>query len=813
MFYSIYNFFYKGRNQLPEEEEKEIWPFQNVFMEEEVLEALDTDNSSEFERVEPDIFSDIAEDILTDFPTCTQPDKDETPLYEGASTNFGTFMLLISLFVSKHNLTGDAVHQLLQIFSYILPESNCVENTLYSFKKYFTTLKAVLKHHRYCPKCLNYVKDSSVIKCQNENCQHSFESITVPYFIEVPILDQLKSLFSQKGFFNSLQGRFCFNESQNSDVYDGRVYKNMFENNGPLSVPENISFILNTDGAPVFKSSSVSVWPLFLTINELSLRQRFMPENMILAGLWFGTLKPAMCTFLKPFVSSMKALSSGIEMYSADRGLFTCKAFLLGVTADLPAKALLCNSVQYNGSFGCWHCLQKGETSTRGKGHVHVFPFKENSPKGPVRNAEQVLKDAQTIIHSKKTKHTVNGIKGPSWLSFCPKFELIDGFAIDYMHGVLLGVQKLLIRLWFTKEFSAHTFNFSKHLPEVDKRLSRICPTLDISRIPRSIGEELKHWKASEYQNFLLYYGVPVLIDILDMERYMHFCLFVNAIHLLLNSSVNENDINRAETLLTSFCKQFKDLYDGCFMTLNIHNLLHLSDQVRNLGPLYTHSCFPFENKNGLILKMIKGTQNIDDQIVTGVSFIQKVPELKQRFVEKGSSLEQLCYVIEFPHVLKRGKKLFENTFILGGTSFRKLSDSEFQSLCVFLGKAPSCDTFLSFNRMELKNSVIYGRQYSRMVRRNNSFIEYSCINSTAFGEICFFLVLDENDYGTCVAFVESYESSDNVIPVDHIISVKRSGNQLVVPVSDIVGLCLVVEIVSKGTYICKFPNMLSLAA
>ena len=28
---------------------------------------------------------------------------------------------------------------------------------------------------------------------------------------------------------------------------------------------------------------------------------------------------------------------------------------------------------------------------------------------------------------------------------------------------------------------------------------------------------------------------------------------------------------------------------------MNIHQLLHLSDDVRELGPLYTHSCFPFE--------------------------------------------------------------------------------------------------------------------------------------------------------------------------------------------------------------------------
>lgn len=45
------------------------------------------------------------------------------------------------------------------------------------------------------------------------------------------------------------------------------------------------------------------------------------------------------------------------------------------------------------------------------------------------------------------------------------------------------------------------------------------------------------------------------------------------------------------------FCRQFANLYDECYMTLNVHQLVHLSDSVRILGPLYTHSCFPFEDK------------------------------------------------------------------------------------------------------------------------------------------------------------------------------------------------------------------------
>ena len=57
-------------------------------------------------------------------------------------------------------------------------------------------------------------------------------------------------------------------------------------------------------------------------------------------------------------------------------------------------------------------------------------------------------------------------------------------------------------------------------------------------------------------------------------------------------------------------------------MTINIHSLLHVPQTVVDLGPLWAHSCFPFENQNGLIKKVIRGSQHIDTQ-VRGVYIIQ----------------------------------------------------------------------------------------------------------------------------------------------------------------------------------------------
>ena len=85
-------------------------------------------------------------------------------------------------------------------------------------------------------------------------------------------------------------------------------------------------------------------------------------ENMLFAGLWFGEKKPAMWTFLKPHMSALKELESGVEFESPSRGKFVCKALFLACTCDLPTRCLVCNSMQYNGEYSCWKCLQPGKT-------------------------------------------------------------------------------------------------------------------------------------------------------------------------------------------------------------------------------------------------------------------------------------------------------------------------------------------------------------------------------------------------------------------------------------------------------------------
>ena len=54
--------------------------------------------------------------------------------------------------------------------------------------------------------------------------------------------------------------------------------------------------------------------------------------------------------------------------------------------------------MQFNGFYGCTFCEQPGKTvATRqdGHGHVHIFPYIQQSPKGPRRTHQSCLQHAQ----------------------------------------------------------------------------------------------------------------------------------------------------------------------------------------------------------------------------------------------------------------------------------------------------------------------------------------------------------------------------------------------------------------------------------
>ena len=165
---------------------------------------------------------------------------------------------------------------------------------LHYFKKHFQTIKNPICYHHYCNNCYLKILDHSL-----QICSKCRSDLTVKdnkgYFTEFPIINQLVLFFKRPGFYENLQYRFKHQKKYSDhieDIYDGCIYKKHFENDGFLSNTDNISFLWNTDGIPLLKSSKISIWPIFLVINELESKHRYKSENMLFAGIWYSSKNP-----------------------------------------------------------------------------------------------------------------------------------------------------------------------------------------------------------------------------------------------------------------------------------------------------------------------------------------------------------------------------------------------------------------------------------------------------------------------------------------------------------------------------------------
>ena len=87
---------------------------------------------------------------------------------------------------------------------------------------------------------------------------------------------------------------------------------------------------------------------------------------------------------------------------------------------------------------------------------------------------------------------------------------------------------------------------------------------------------------------------------------------------------IDEEKLVRADMVLTSFYQQFEVLYGKNNCTLNIH-VSHLTQYVKQLGPLWAYSCFPFEDMNGTLIKLVHGTGDVRVQILWSIQTLKRL--------------------------------------------------------------------------------------------------------------------------------------------------------------------------------------------
>nr|CAI5820910.1 unnamed protein product [Callosobruchus analis] len=215
--------------------------------------------------------------------------------------------------------------------------------------------------------------------------------------------------------------------------------------------------------------------------------------------------------------------------------------------SDSPARAFIKGVTNFNGQHGCLKCTTVGEYSYIT--HCNIFP-RIQCPK----RTDYGFRSRQYPSHHKCYTPLEN-----------LQVNMVDDFPVaDSLHLIDLGVMKRCLMGWKGWKFSQFQsemvcYRYQKY---IEFLLSCKLP-LEIHRSVRGL-DCLSQWKGLEYRTFFYYIGIVVLKDYLPYDFYSH----------------------------------------------NVHNLSHLSDDVKRFGILSSFSSYPFESKLFQIKNLLRNTRN-----------------------------------------------------------------------------------------------------------------------------------------------------------------------------------------------------------
>lgn len=373
-----------------------------------------------------------------------------------------------------------------------------------------------------------------------------------------------------------------------------------------------INLIVSTDGAPIGISSGTEIWPI-LCSDEL------LPKVQVI-GIYYGQKKPVDSnTFLEAFVNEIIPLINIGIIYNETH----YKIRLHAVICDAPAKAFILKVKNHTGYDSCSKCLIHGN-------HIddtNCFPTENNYP---LRN-DEVFRNFD---------YSENYQTGKTILINIPHFGPVTNVPLDYMHLVCLGVMRKLLLLWMRGPLNIRLASFQ--VQQISEKLhifKKYTPS-DFPRKARSLNF-IKLWKATEFRQFLLYSGPIILKNIVHTNVYEHFLTLHIAVRILASTTFSKNCelLQYAEKLLNIFVTSFSSIYGAKYVSHNVHNLIHLTSDVRQFGALDGFSAFQFESYiyglKKLIRKGDKPLQQIDRRLRELNFSIDRSEDRNKRFLQK----------------------------------------------------------------------------------------------------------------------------------------------------------------------------------
>lgn len=268
---------------------------------------------------------------------------------------------------------------------------------------------------------------------------------------------------------------------------------------------------------------------------------------------------------------------------------------------------------------------------------------------------------------------------------------------------MLLGVTKKLIELWFdSKNHQEPYYIKKKHQRLFDQRLCSIKPISEIGVCPISVFNR-SNFKAKTYRTLLLFYLRSCLPGCLEQKFIEHVQLLSSAIYVLLKEKITTEEINEIEVKLDNFVKSFEELYGPHNVTMNLHLLRHISESVRNSGPLWSNSAFTFESNNRELIRSNKAKLNILHTMAWKYAVKPTIKCIDDRNINENIQLKGKCLIKFSPtEKLILESSNFQNLNEVSTYKILKIRSVKFSSLAA--KELQTVDFFI-----ELDNNKIFG--------------------------------------------------------------------------------------------------------
>lgn len=258
-----------------------------------------------------------------------------------------------------------------------------------------------------------------------------------------------------------------------------------------------------------------------------------------------------------------------------------------------------------------------------------------------------------------------------------------------------------------------------------------------------------------------------------------------------------------SESLLRKFVGKVEPLFGKAECTYNVHQLLHLAETARQLGPLWSHSAFVFEGGNGKIVRLITAAKGIPMQIVERALMAQQL-ELSLAAMPVPPNVREVCDRMLGPSRLKHFRHIGSQCML--GVA-EKVTLSQMESRAIFSSMGVHISTGMEYKRFIIHSKIYHTESYTRPVKSN------SCYIATVDGNYCKInkaVSINTDDGPACILLVQCLVLEESTAFPFHIKKcfLSRDPQPRAIKADEVREPCLFINFQGEDvSYICDLPN------